>query len=153
MGGMPVPEPGLRLDVPRAEALAHATTLIAGAGLESFDARGRSSAVDEALRAVLAGPISLEPTPARALDDAARVLDVSIAQPRPRFLAYVGSTGLEIGVLGDALMPPATTSTSPSPPGGADLLERAGRARGSASSSASVGDRRRVIAAAARSPT
>ena len=38
-----------------------------------------------------------------ALDDAARVLDTSIAQPRPRFFAFVGSSGLEIGVLGDLL--------------------------------------------------
>ena len=38
-----------------------------------------------------------------ALDDAAQMLDVSIAQPRPRFFAFVGSSGLEIGVLGDLL--------------------------------------------------
>ena len=38
------------------------------------------------------------------LEIAGAVLDASIAQPRPRFLAYVGSSGLEIGVLGDALM-------------------------------------------------
>ncbi len=39
----------------------------------------------------------------QALDDAAQLLDVSIAQPRPRFFAFVGSSGLEIGVLGDLL--------------------------------------------------
>ena len=31
------------------------------------------------------------------------MLDVSLAQPRPRFFAFVGSSGLEIGVLGDVL--------------------------------------------------
>ena len=31
------------------------------------------------------------------------MLDVSLAQPRPRFFAFVGSSGLEIGVLGDLL--------------------------------------------------
>ena len=35
--------------------------------------------------------------------DAARILDETIAQPRPRYFAFVGSSGLEIGVLGDAL--------------------------------------------------
>jgi len=38
-----------------------------------------------------------------ALEDAARILDTSLAQPRPRFFAFVGSSGLEIGVLGDLL--------------------------------------------------
>jgi len=35
---------------------------------------------------------------------------VSLTQARPRFFAWIGGSGLEIGVLGDALMPP-TTST------------------------------------------
>ena len=34
-----------------------------------------------------------------ALADAARVLDASVSPSRPLFLAYIGSTGLEIGVL------------------------------------------------------
>lgn len=38
-----------------------------------------------------------------ALDDAARILDESIAQPRPRYFAFIGSSGLEIGVVADAL--------------------------------------------------
>jgi aromatic-L-amino-acid decarboxylase len=38
-----------------------------------------------------------------ALDDAARALDESIAQPRPRYFAFIGSSGLEIGTLGDLL--------------------------------------------------
>ena len=38
-----------------------------------------------------------------ALDDTARILDESIAQPRPRYFAFIGSSGLEIGVLADAL--------------------------------------------------
>ena len=37
------------------------------------------------------------------LDDAARILDESIAQPRPRYFAFIGSSGLEIGVIGDAI--------------------------------------------------
>ena len=38
-----------------------------------------------------------------ALDDAARILDESIAQPRPRYFAFIGSSGLEIGAVGDLL--------------------------------------------------
>ena len=38
-----------------------------------------------------------------ALDDAARILDESIAQARPRYFAFIGSSGLEIGALADFL--------------------------------------------------
>ena len=97
-------EPALRLDVPRAEALAYATDLIARAW-ESFDqARPGQPPVDEALRVALAAPIALGPTPVlQALQEAAVVLDHSLAQPRPRYFAFVASSGLEIAVLGDAL--------------------------------------------------
>ena len=37
------------------------------------------------------------------LDDAARILDESIAQPRPRYFAFIGSSGLEIGTIADLL--------------------------------------------------
>ena len=37
------------------------------------------------------------------LDDAARILDESIAQPRPRYFAFIGSSGLPIGAIGDLL--------------------------------------------------
>jgi aromatic-L-amino-acid decarboxylase len=38
-----------------------------------------------------------------ALDQAATVLDQSLAQSRPRFFAYIGSSGLEIGAVADFL--------------------------------------------------
>jgi aromatic-L-amino-acid decarboxylase len=41
--------------------------------------------------------------PAEVLADAARVLDESVSPSRPLYLAYVGSTGLEVGVLAEAL--------------------------------------------------
>lgn len=50
-----------------------------------------------------------QPLPARgishtaALEDAIQVLDQSLAQSRPRFLAYIGSSGLEIGAIADFL--------------------------------------------------
>ena len=40
----------------------------------------------------------------RGLDAAAALLDVSISQTRPRFFAWIGGSGLEIGVIADALM-------------------------------------------------
>jgi aromatic-L-amino-acid decarboxylase len=41
--------------------------------------------------------------PAEVLADAAKVLDESVSPSRPLYLAYVGSTGLEVGVLAEAL--------------------------------------------------
>jgi aromatic-L-amino-acid decarboxylase len=38
-----------------------------------------------------------------ALKEAERLLDESLAQSRPRFFGYVGSSGLEVGVLAEAL--------------------------------------------------
>ena len=124
MRAMAESEPALRLDVPRAEALAHATELIARAW-ESFDhARPEQPPVDEALRAALAAPIALEPTPVlQALDEAAVVLDHSIAQPRPRYFAFVASSGLEIAVLGDALAACHDVNLAVVS-GAADLVER-----------------------------
>ena len=37
------------------------------------------------------------------LADAARILDESVSPARPLYLAYIGSTGLEVGVLAEAL--------------------------------------------------
>jgi aromatic-L-amino-acid decarboxylase len=96
--------PSLRLDATREEALERAAAIVADAW-RSFDrARPGEPAIDERLRELLhAGLPESGSSVLGALDDAARVLDVSIAQPRPRFFAFVGSSGLEIGVLGDIL--------------------------------------------------
>ncbi len=52
----------------------------------------------------LAAPLPEEPNnPATVLADAARVLDESNSPSRPLYLGYVGSTGLEVGVLAEAL--------------------------------------------------
>lgn len=98
-----VPEP-LALDAPREAVLARAAELIAGAW-RSFDRfRPSEPPIDERVRALLAGELPERPTPAlEALDDAHRILDESIAQPRPRYFAFIGSSGLPIGVVADAL--------------------------------------------------
>ena len=98
------PDRPLRLDAPREEALEHVAKLVAEAW-RSFDRpRPEEPPLDERLRAILhaglpAGPVSVH----EALDDAARAMDESIAQPRPRYFAFIGSSGLEIGALGDLL--------------------------------------------------
>ena len=96
--------PSLRLDATREEALERAAAIVAGAW-QSFDrARPGQPGVDERLQRLLRAALPAEGSSALgALDDAAQILDVSIAQTRPRFFAFVGSSGLEIGVLGDLL--------------------------------------------------
>jgi aromatic-L-amino-acid decarboxylase len=101
---MTEPERPLRLDAPRDEALEHAAKLVAEAW-RSFDRpRPEEPPLDERLRSLLQAGLPAEPVSVHeALDDAARALDESIAQPRPRYFAFIGSSGLEIGALGDLL--------------------------------------------------
>ena len=96
--------PSLRLDATREEALERAAAIVAAAW-QSFDrARPGQPETDERLGGLLRAALPVGGSSAlQALDDAAQLLDMSIAQPRPRFFAFVGSSGLEIGVLGDLL--------------------------------------------------
>src|SRR6185503_9229672 len=96
--------PSLRLDAGREQALERAAAIVARAW-QSFDrARPGQPDVDERLHTLLRAALPGDGSSViAALDDAAQLLDVSIAQPRPRFFAFVGSSGLEIGVLGDLL--------------------------------------------------
>ena len=94
----------LRLDAPREELLEHAAKLVAEAW-QSFDRyRPEEPPLDERVRELLRTELPERPTAAHeALDDAARILDESIAQPRPRYFVGVGSSGLEIGTIADLL--------------------------------------------------
>src|SRR5690348_1239951 len=59
---------------------------------------------DEALRALLSEPLPEDGAPLpQAIDAAMSVLDRSLAQSRPRYFGFVGGSGLESGVLADAL--------------------------------------------------
>jgi aromatic-L-amino-acid decarboxylase len=91
----------------------------------SFDAaRATQPLPTERHLALLAEPLPAGPGgPAAALDAAADVLDVSLTQARPRFFAWIGGSGLEIGVLGDALMASHDVNVAVSS-GAATLLER-----------------------------
>src|SRR5512133_412253 len=98
------PERPLRLDATREEALEHAMKLVTEAW-RSFDRfRPEEPALDERVRELLRSGLPWEATPVHeALDDTGRILDESIAQPRPRYFAFIGSSGLEIGTIGDLL--------------------------------------------------
>jgi aromatic-L-amino-acid decarboxylase len=98
------PERPLRLDAPREEALRHAAKLV-GEAWSSFDRfRPEEPPLDERVRRLLEATVPEDPVPVHeALDDAARILDGSIAQPRPRYFAFIGSSGLEIGAIADLL--------------------------------------------------
>ena len=97
-------ELGLRLDVGRDDALARADSVIREAwrGFDHF--RVGQPPVDTRLRDILDEGLPERGTGSEeAILDAARALDQSIAQPRPRYFAFIGSSGLEIGVIADAL--------------------------------------------------
>jgi aromatic-L-amino-acid decarboxylase len=80
--------------------------------------------VDRDVRRLFGRPLPEKPSsPTDALDTAARILDSSIAASRPRYFAFVGSSGLEIGVLGDALAAAHDVNVAVSA-GAADLVER-----------------------------
>jgi aromatic-L-amino-acid/L-tryptophan decarboxylase len=100
-------------------------TRFLGQAWESFDhPRPREPRPREDLRARLSTPPPTEPGDVlHALADAAQALDASVSPSRPLFVAYIGSTGLEAGLLGSALV--ATHDVNAAASGGTvDLLER-----------------------------
>jgi aromatic-L-amino-acid/L-tryptophan decarboxylase len=120
----PVTEQGPALPLPdRERVLEHAAELI-DLAWRSFDhPRPGQPLPDAHTRELLSRPLPAAPSdPAQSLDAAADVLDRSLAQARPRWFAYIGSSGLEIGVLADALMASHDVNVANSA-GAADLLE------------------------------
>jgi aromatic-L-amino-acid decarboxylase len=114
----------LALGDARTETLEHGLALI----LESwrgFDrARGYQPPIAESIRSLLSE--SLPETgvgPHAALDEVSEILDESLAHSRPRFFGYVGSSGLELGVLADALAGSHDINLAASA-AAADLVER-----------------------------
>lgn len=94
----------LSLGPDRQRALDHAATIVARAWLGFDEARDVETTVSPELHATLTEPLPELPSDViDNLDLAADVLDASLAQSRPRYLAYIGSSGLEIGALADLL--------------------------------------------------
>lgn len=88
----------------RAEALEHGLTLLREAWRSFDQPRPTQPPVSAETLAMLEMPLPEEGLGVHAaLDDAERVLNESLAQSRPRFFGYVGSSGLESSVLADAL--------------------------------------------------
>ncbi len=88
----------------RDAVLAALTRLIANAWRSFERPRPTEPAIDAGLLDRLAQPLPEAATdPSAVLADAARVLDESNSPSRPLYLGYVGSTGLEVGVLAEAL--------------------------------------------------
>ena len=71
----------------------------------SFDhARDGQPGIDDKMLSLLDGPMpSSGISPDDTLNQALDVLDQSISQSRPRFFAYIGSSGLEVGAAADFL--------------------------------------------------
>jgi aromatic-L-amino-acid decarboxylase len=90
----------------------------------SFDApRTAEPQLDEMLIGRLEAPLPEEAGDTEAaLQDAARILDASISPSRPLYLGYIGSTGLEVGVLASALAATYDANLAVAA-GGADLVE------------------------------
>ncbi|GAA4605527.1 pyridoxal-dependent decarboxylase [Actinoallomurus liliacearum] len=95
------------------------------AAWESFDRpRPCEPGVDADLVERLRGPLPEQPDDTRAaLDDAVNILESSVSPSRPLFLAYVGSSGLEVSVLASALSA-AYDANLATAAGTADLLDQ-----------------------------
>jgi aromatic-L-amino-acid decarboxylase len=118
-------EPAGSLSLPNREAvLEHAAALILETWRSFDSARAGQPLPSERDLALLRESLPQFPGEgAAALDAAARVLDASLTQARPRFFGWIGGSGLEIGVLGDALMASHDVNVALSA-GAATLLER-----------------------------
>uniref|UniRef100_UPI003F49853D pyridoxal phosphate-dependent decarboxylase family protein n=1 Tax=Streptomyces chartreusis TaxID=1969 RepID=UPI003F49853D len=94
------------------------------AAWESFDhPRTREPELDAGLLTRLSGALPTQPGDIRAaLNDAVSVLESSVSPSRPLFLAYIGSSGLEVGVLASALAA-AYDANLATAAGAADLLD------------------------------
>ena len=114
----------LALGDARTETLEHGLALI----LESwrgFDhARPYQPPITDDIRALLSEDLPEAGVgSAPALDEVGEILDESLAHARPRFFGYVGSSGLELGVLADALAASHDINLAASA-AAADLVER-----------------------------
>ena len=94
----------MRLGMLRNQVLEHAAAIVEEAWISFDEARPSEPDLSKEVLDLLDAPLPTARVDAiTALDDARLILEHSLAQTRPRFLAYVGSSGLEIGAVGDLL--------------------------------------------------
>lgn len=94
----------LSLGDDRDKVLQHAAELVSRTWEDFDSARDTQPGTPPGLRDILSQPLpENQSDPIESLDLAAAALDSSLTQARPRYLAYIGSSGLEIGALGDLL--------------------------------------------------
>jgi aromatic-L-amino-acid decarboxylase len=94
----------LALGEARTETLQHGLALILDSWRGFDRARPYQPPIADSIRALVAQGLPEEGVgPHAALDEVSEILDESLAHSRPRFFGYVGSSGLELGVLADAL--------------------------------------------------
>lgn len=97
-------ESNLSLPDKRLHALDRASRVVLNAWNEFDRAREHESLPGADLLALLEQPLPEAATDVmEAIDRATAVLDASLAQSRPRFFAFIGSSGLPIGALADLL--------------------------------------------------
>lgn len=94
----------MRLDENREEVLDFAASIVKTAWRSFDQARLSEPMIDSENETLLLQSAPEDGIDAmKALIEANSILDQSLAHARPRFLAYVGSSGLEIGAVGDLL--------------------------------------------------
>ena len=114
----------LALGDARSETLEHGLALILEAWRGFDHARPYQPPITDAMRALLSEDLPEAGVgPHAALDEVGEILDESLAHARPRFFGYVGSSGLELGVLADALAASHDINLAASA-AAADLVER-----------------------------
>ena len=125
MGGGPDEQRAIVPPLADREAVLRDLSSYLAAAWTSFDhPRPAEPEADPALIERLGADLPEEPgDPQAALGDAVHVLDASVSPSRPLFLAYIGSSGLEVGVLGSALLA-AYDANLATAAGAADLLDR-----------------------------
>jgi aromatic-L-amino-acid decarboxylase len=118
-------EPPHPLDLIDRERVLELLTQHLSSAWTSFDsARPKEPQLDQALVARLSEGLPAAPgDPEASLADIASVLDASISLARPLYTAYIGSTGLEAGVLAGALANAYDVNLA-SAAGAAELLEQ-----------------------------
>lgn len=95
----------LHLGPQRDDALDHACSIIRRAWHEFDHPRPSEPADDPMLTTLFSQSLpAMGMDPLAGLDIAANLLDRSYAQSRPRYLAFIGASGLEVGVLADMLV-------------------------------------------------